>query len=377
MHQEHTERANTWLLMAAVFVVSLHILLILSVTVSYLPSTYTWEVADMFARGRKFFLHKYDLILYRFWIITVLGLTISVFFIFKDRLRSDELRNRVSFFVLTTGFWLLLGYGAALELVLGFHHWLKIVLAFAILGNLLTWFMWEVRTDLLLSLQQRIVNTLGNPRNYQWFEYFVVAGNSNALFLRLSLVAAVVLMALNGRYLLAPALLPYYLPLRFALVGAFTASFALPIVFMIFALGALECKRIYKASIKASWYLTLAVCGLILFFNLYPIPYSSKPWPVPLGGRGIIYFFPNRYFSSGLKRSCERLRKILHLMGVSFLGGIQSGLVCVWIHERSKPRAQLIFPPLFMRPLFWFADSSIGCLTIPAVNSRFSKYIGH
>ena len=47
--EEKVEKANAWLLRAAVFVVSLQILLILTVLVSFLPSTYTREVADFFS----------------------------------------------------------------------------------------------------------------------------------------------------------------------------------------------------------------------------------------------------------------------------------------------------------------------------------------
>ena len=316
--------------------------------------------------------------MYRSWVLTVLVLTVTVFFVFKGRLRSYELKNNLSCFIMTTGFWLLLGYWAAFELVYHSFYWLKTLLAFSILGNLLTWVTWKVRADLLLSLKRSIEHILSKLKNNRWFDRLVAIGNSKALFLRLSLVVTAVLMVLNLKFLFARLSLPYFLPLRFGLAAVYTVSFALPLIYVAIALAALESKRIRVASSKAPWYLILAGCGLTYFLIYIRFPVPSNLC-LPLGAGGVLLIFTLAdILSSGLKRSWRRLKNVLTpVMGVSFLGGIQAGLVFLWIQERTRT----VFLPADFSTIFYAAfilGSGLiyGVLRIPAVNSRFSKHTG-
>lgn len=319
------EQHNTGILTVAVFVISLHVLLILSVVASYLPSAYTSEVVDIFYRGRPYFPKNYDLTLYRVWIVLAIALAMALFFIFKKDLNSKGFRNRMVAFIASSAFWLSLGYWAAFEFVVHHFYWPRVVLGVAIVGNLISWLIGFLKQESFLNLGRFVRSQAKRWAQHARLESIIAAGAAQGFILRIGLVITAGLLIFNHQRLFFSVSLPYFLPLRFALVGIFTWSFIIPISYMALTLGALGRRAASNFYQRRAWYLTLGICGLMSFliYVRFPIPSSLyiALWPLVIA---VLLFWRN-------------LKELVSLqIGVSVVSGIQAGLLCVWGQEHLK-----------------------------------------
>lgn len=370
---------NTWLVLAAVFAISLQILLILTVICAYLPSEFTWQTADVYLRGGKSFLRKYDMFLYHAWIVVVMGMTVSSFMMFKDRLESGEFKKYLLSFVVITSAWLLLGYWSAFELTLDDRlHWPKILLAVAMGGNLITWCLWALIKRKIVWLGCVIAEQVFKLRKGLWFQKVIFFSISKSLLLRACFLLTLVLFALEHRYLFPPESLPFFIPLRYALVGIYTLSFAVPLGYMFIFLAAWDHQRHSKASLRAHGYMVLAGCGLAAFLIYVRCPIPSVLmaclWPAYL----LMLLGLGELLSSGWMKLKETLKKLLGFkLSLSLLGGIQAGLLVAWGQERIKSHGQLL-PADFSTLVY--TVFVLGCLSIygvltwtPAAKRSLSK----
>ncbi len=112
--------------------------------------------------------------------------------------------------------------------------------------------------------------------------------------------------------------LPYFLPLRYGAVAAFTFSFIVPIAYMAVLFHAFENKMRRCAA--------LAVCGLVLFFGYMRYPFTGA----------LLFASLPLLFALVLWWVRQKPWPLSSRNAVAVLCGMQAALLCVWAQEQMR-----------------------------------------